>query len=174
MTSSFSSSSRRFQLKAFAIAMAVCASPFLLTTAHAQAKEKLVIVSWGGTWGDAMKETLFKPFEAETGIVVRNAKDIEFNQVRVNTKTGPSLSIEKSERITVNGLLSAKPLPAIPLIRLTNVKDALLQNSWPFAGTQVFLEVKGAATQNIQLKNNTLGDAAIKIGDDVKKEEVKQ
>ncbi len=113
-------------------------------------------------------------FEAETGIVIRNAKDIELNQVRVNTKTGPSLSIEKSERIMINGLGSAKPIASTPLIRLTNVKEVLLQNNWPFTGTQVFLEVKGAATQNIQLKNNTLGNATVIIAEDVKKEEVKQ
>lgn len=42
----------------------------IATSAQAQTKEKLVVVSWGGTWGDAMKETLFKPFEKETGITV--------------------------------------------------------------------------------------------------------
>lgn len=51
-----------------ALMLAVLPLAGSLSNAHAQGK--LVIVSWGGTWGDAMKETLFKPFEKETGITV--------------------------------------------------------------------------------------------------------
>lgn len=111
-------------------------------------------------------------FETETGITIRNAKDIELHNVRVNTKTGASLSVEKTERLTVNGFLSAKPIATAPVIRLTNVQDVLLQNNWPFNGTKTFVEIKGAATKNILLKNNTLGDAAVVVAEEVKKEEV--
>jgi len=113
-------------------------------------------------------------FEAETGITIRNGKDIELHNVRVNVKTGPSLSVEKTERLIVYGFISAKPLANAPLIRLTNVQEVLLQNNWPFNGTKIFVEIKGAATKNILFKNNTLGDAAIVVADEVKKEEVKQ
>lgn len=111
-------------------------------------------------------------FESETGITIRNGKDIELHNVRVNTKTGASLSVEKTERLTVNGFVMAKPLEATPVIRLTNVKEVLLQNNWPFSGTKTFAEIKGANTKNILFKNNTLGDAVIVVADDVKKEEV--
>ncbi|TWI85133.1 polygalacturonase [Lacibacter cauensis] len=113
-------------------------------------------------------------FEAETGITIRNAKDIELHNVRVNTKTGSPLSVEKAERITVNGFVSAKPLTTAPLIRLTNVQDVLLMNNWPFSGTKTFAEIKGASTKNILFKNNMLGEAAMVVADDVKKDEVKQ
>ncbi len=112
-------------------------------------------------------------FEAETGITIRNAKDIELYNVRVNTKTGPSLVVEKTERLTVNGFVSAKPLTTAPLIRLTNVQDVLLVNNWPFNGTKTFIEIKGVNTKSIFFKNNTLGEAAVVVADDVKKEEVK-
>jgi polygalacturonase len=113
-------------------------------------------------------------FEAETGISIRNGKDIELHNVRVNTKTGASLSVEKTERLTVNGFVSAKPLTTAPLIRLTNVENVLLMNNWPFNGTKTFAEIRGANTKNILFKNNTLGEAVIVVADDVKKEEVKQ
>jgi polygalacturonase len=113
-------------------------------------------------------------FEAETGITIRNGKDIELHNVRVNVKTGPSLSVEKTERLVVDGFVSAKPLSTAPLIRFTNVQNGLLQNSWPFAGTKTFIEIKGANTKNIIFKNNTLGEATVIVADDVTKEEVKQ
>lgn len=113
-------------------------------------------------------------FEAETGIVIKNGKDIELHNVRVNTKTVPSLAVEKTERLTVNGVVTAKPLVTVPVIRLTNVQNALLMNNWPFNATKIFAEISGADTRNIVLKNNTLADAAVVIAEDVKKEEVKQ
>ena len=113
-------------------------------------------------------------FEAETGITIRNATDIELHNVRVNVKTGASLSVEKTERLIVDGFVSAKPLANAPLISLTNVQNGLLQNSWPFNGTKIFVEIKGADTKNILFKNNTLGDAQLVVADEVKKEEVKQ
>lgn len=39
-------------------------------TAQAQDAEKIVVISWGGPWGDAMREVLFDPFTEETGIEV--------------------------------------------------------------------------------------------------------
>ncbi|RYF85847.1 MAG: glycoside hydrolase family 28 protein, partial [Chitinophagaceae bacterium] len=65
-------------------------------------------------------------FEAETGITIRNAKDIELKNVRVNTKTGSALTIEKSQRVDIDGFNTAKPLTTAPVIKLTNVKDLLL------------------------------------------------
>jgi polygalacturonase len=111
-------------------------------------------------------------FETEIGITIRNGKDIELHNVRVNTKTGASLSVEKTERLTVNGFVTAKPIEATAVIRLTNTKDVLLQNNWPFGGTKTFAEIKGANTSNILFKNNTLGDAAVVVADEVKKDEV--
>ncbi len=113
-------------------------------------------------------------FEAETGITIRNGKDIELHNVRVNVKTGPSLSVEKTERLLIDGFVSAKPITTAPLIRLTNVRDGLLQNSWPFNPTKSFVEISGSDTKNIIFKNNTLGDAEVIVADDVKKVEVKK
>jgi polygalacturonase len=113
-------------------------------------------------------------FEAENGISIRNGNDIELHNVRVNVKTGPSLSVEKTGRLLVDGFVSAKPIATAPLIRLTNVQNGLLQNCWPFNGTKTFVEIKGAGTKNIIIKNNSLGDAELMVADDVGKEEVKK
>jgi polygalacturonase len=108
-------------------------------------------------------------FEAETGIVIKNAKDIELHNVRVNTKTGSALQAEKVERLDVDGLLSAKPIADVPLIKLNNVQDVMLRNCWPFNGTKIFAAINGAETKNVKLSNNELGEATVVYGEEVKR-----
>ncbi len=108
-------------------------------------------------------------FETETGIVMKNAKDIELHNVRVNTKTGSALSIEKSIRLDIDGLTTAKPIDAVPVVKLTNVQDVLLRNCWLFAGTKIFATIDGADTKNVKMSNNETGDATVVYGEEVKK-----
>ncbi|MEO6731675.1 MAG: glycoside hydrolase family 28 protein [Ferruginibacter sp.] len=108
-------------------------------------------------------------FEAETGIVINNAKDIELHNVRVNTKTGSALQATQVQRLDVDGLVSAKPITDIPLIKLMNVQDVLLRNCWPFAGTKIFAAINGAETKSVRMLNNELGEAIILYGDEVKR-----
>ncbi|GAB2824236.1 glycoside hydrolase family 28 protein [Ferruginibacter profundus] len=108
-------------------------------------------------------------FEAETGIVIKNAKDIELHNVRVNTKTGSALTVDKTQRLDIDGLTSAKPVADVPLIKLNNVQDILLRNCWPFNGTKIFAAINGTETKNVKLLNNELGEAAVVYGDEVKK-----
>lgn len=57
----------RIACKALGAALVLAA---LAGQAQAQESKKLVVVSWGGTWGDAMRQTLFEPFEKATGVKV--------------------------------------------------------------------------------------------------------
>ncbi|MCW3094099.1 MAG: glycoside hydrolase family 28 protein [Ferruginibacter sp.] len=113
-------------------------------------------------------------FEAETGIVIKNARDIELHNVRVNAKTGSALQAEMVQRLEIDALSSAKPLETVPLIKLTSVAEVLVRNCWPVKGTQIFAEIKGAATKMVVIKNNELGDAKINLGNEINKEEVRQ
>jgi polygalacturonase len=106
-------------------------------------------------------------FEAETGIIIKNANDIELHNVRVNTKIGSPLTVEKTHRLNVDGLTSAKPIADLPLIKLNNVQDVLLSNCWPFSGTKIFAAIMGAETKNVKLVNNELGGATVLYGDEV-------
>jgi polygalacturonase len=108
-------------------------------------------------------------FEAETGINIKNAKDVELHNVRVNTKTGSALQVENVERLDIDALLSAKPIADVPLLKLLNVQDVLLHNCWPQKGTSTFVDIKGADTRNVKMTNNELGEAAINYGDEVKR-----
>jgi len=113
-------------------------------------------------------------FEAQTGIAISHAKDIELHNVRVNTKTGPAVQAVKTERLTLDAVVSATPLENTALIRLTDVRDALLQHCWLFKGTTLFAEIKGAATTGIKIRNNELAGAQVAINSEVSKDAVSQ
>jgi hypothetical protein len=104
-------------------------------------------------------------FEAETGIVIKNAKDIELHNVRVNTRSGSALQADRVERLDIDGLLSAKPITDVPVIKLTNVQEVLIRNCWPFAGTKIFAVIGGENTKNVKLMNNELGEAKVVNGE---------
>jgi polygalacturonase len=93
-------------------------------------------------------------FEAESGALIRNAKNIELHNVRINTKAGPSLIIENSKEIIIDGVRSIKPVANAPIVLLTDVEQAFIYNNNPVAGTQTFLQLKGSRTKQIILKGN--------------------
>ncbi len=113
-------------------------------------------------------------FEAVTGITINNAKDIELHNVRVNTKTGPAVQATKTARLMLDAVVSATPLENTPIIRLTDVQDALLQHCWLFKGTNLFAAINGAATKGIKISNNELAGAQVAIGNEVSKDAVSQ
>ena len=72
-------------MQRFVIGMAAVGLTVAMGMAGALAQDKgtVVVASWGGTFQDAQRETMFKPFEKETGIKVIEA-------------TGPSMAKIKS------------------------------------------------------------------------------
>ncbi len=113
-------------------------------------------------------------FDAETGIFIGNAKDIELHQVRINTKKGPAVQAVNTERLTLDAVVSATPLENTPLVKLTDVRNGLLQHCWVFKGTQLFADISGAATTGIKLRNNELDGAAVIVNANVNKAAVSQ
>ena len=94
-------------------------------------------------------------FDAKTGIVIKEAKNIELHQVRVTTTQGPAISVENVEDLEIDGLKSLHHSD-LPLISLTNAKNALVHNCWPVGKTAIFLSVKGKQTRDIRVTNNHL------------------
>ncbi|WP_317235344.1 glycosyl hydrolase family 28 protein [Niabella ginsengisoli] len=113
-------------------------------------------------------------FEAQRGITIKNAKDIQLHNVRVNTTVGSSLKVDNTERLLINSFETAKPLPGASVISLNNVKQALLQNAWPFENTNKYLEITGEHTKNINLQDNLFEDELILVGKEVDTKEIKR
>lgn len=111
-------------------------------------------------------------FEAERGITLKNAADISLSNVRVNTQMGPALKADAVKRLSVLNF-EAERLPAgTPMIWLTDVKGARIQDCWPFSETGMFMSITGVATEKIAIKDNLAEDAAIQIDPEVKAGEV--
>jgi polygalacturonase len=94
-------------------------------------------------------------FDAETGIVIKEAKNIALHQVRVTTKQGHAINAENVEDLEIDGLKTLHHSD-FPLISLTNIKNALVHNCWPTGKTAIFLAVKGKETKDIKVINNHL------------------
>ncbi|HEY1021205.1 MAG TPA: glycoside hydrolase family 28 protein [Flavisolibacter sp.] len=109
--------------------------------------------------------------EAQQGAIIKDAKNIEFHNVRITTKEGSSLVAENVDGLTVNGFKTLNPVNGKPTITLTNVQNAFLYNNNPVKNTHVFLQVKGGKTSGVQLRNNNFVHVAKPV---VKEEEVKE
>ncbi|WP_256012343.1 glycoside hydrolase family 28 protein [Desertivirga xinjiangensis] len=92
--------------------------------------------------------------DAKTGFNIKQARRIEFHNVQINTETGPSIKAENVKTLEIDGVKSFKPHAGVPIVELTNVEDAFLYDSFPAAGTDVFLRLKGERTKSITLDGN--------------------
>ncbi|RZM09174.1 MAG: glycoside hydrolase family 28 protein, partial [Pedobacter sp.] len=98
-------------------------------------------------------------FIAQSGIVIKKAKDITLRGVTISVKRGPAIDVEDGERVEVAELSHQKPIADQPSIRFTNVKEALIRQCWPVKESVLFTEIKGAGTKAIRLNGNYFHDA---------------
>lgn len=99
-------------------------------------------------------------FDAQSGAVIKEAKNIAFHNVRITPKEGPSLLAENVSDLTIENVTTLAPVADKPTIELNNVQDVFLYNCQAAKGTPVFLQVKGERSKNIVLKNNLFSNAA--------------
>jgi polygalacturonase len=93
-------------------------------------------------------------FEAESGMLIKHARNIELHNVRVNTRQGSSVIAENTKDILIDGVRTMNPLANIPVITFTDVENAFLYNNSPVPGSDNFLQLKGSKTKQIILKGN--------------------
>lgn len=95
--------------------------------------------------------------DMQTGFLIKNSKDIEFHNVRVNTKRGPVVQAENVVGLQIDDVKSQKPIAGEAIIELNNVEDVFIHNSFPAKGTEVYLKAKGNKTNGIVGKANHFG-----------------
>lgn len=93
-------------------------------------------------------------FDAQKGATIKEARNIEFHNVRISTKEGPSLITDNVKGLEIDGLKTLTPSAAAPVVLLNNTEGVFIHNCSPVAGTNLFLQLKGAQTGQIELKAN--------------------
>ncbi len=99
-------------------------------------------------------------FEAKTGMVIKEAKDIELHNVRITTQTGSSLMVENVKGLEVDGVKTLQPHAGTPVVSLTNAEDVFVHNASAVKGTETYLQLKGGSTKGIVLKSNNFKHVA--------------
>lgn len=97
---------------------------------------------------------------ANKGFTIKNARNLEFHQVQVNTQGGPVIQAENVTHLEIDGVKTLVPHAEVPVVSLTNVQDAFLHDSSPVTGTDVFLQLKGEKTKGIFLDGNNFSQVA--------------
>src|SRR5690606_11721325 len=92
--------------------------------------------------------------DSKTGFDIRQAERIELHDIQVNTEMGPAVKAENVKVLEIDGVKSYKPHSGVPIVQLHNVEDAFVYDSFPAAGTDIFLKLSGGQTKGIILDGN--------------------
>ena len=98
-------------------------------------------------------------FDAQKGATIKEAKNIEFHNVRITTKEGSSVIGENIDGLVIDGVRTFRPITGKPAIDLNNVQNVFLYNCNPVKDTDVFLQLRGDKTKSVLLKNNNFVNA---------------
>jgi hypothetical protein len=107
--------------------------------------------------------------QAETGFIMKKAKNIELHNVIVNVQKGSAVITENVSGIELDAIKTNQPLAGIPVISMANTENAFIRNCRPLAGTDIFLQLKGKQTNHILLQGNSfdLVKKAVEKSDEV-------
>ncbi len=92
--------------------------------------------------------------DAEIGFSIKDAQDIEFHHVQVNTENGPAVFAEQTENLEINGVKTLAPHKDTPVIELSDVKNAYFYGNSTLPGTETYLKISGENTRDITLGGN--------------------
>jgi polygalacturonase len=110
--------------------------------------------------------------DAKFGFIVDQAENITFAGIQVNTEMGIPFKISNAKEIRINNIYTVNPQNDVPVIEMTDVKDAFIQGCFPLKGSQAFLKLEGKVSENIIMMNNYLERLSTPVikGIDVKNE----
>lgn len=98
--------------------------------------------------------------EAEKGLSCKDAKNIAFRDVQINTKKGPALICEDTVRLEIEGFTTLWAHAEDAVVDLKNVSDAYIRGCRATPGTPTFVQVRGEKSRDILLQGNDLRQAS--------------
>jgi polygalacturonase len=100
---------------------------------------------------------------AKKGFVITDARDIELSSVRVDVEEGPAVSATRTERLQLFDVDASTPRAGTPVVALTDVKGAWVHGCFAPPATDVFLSVRGRASEAISVGNNAFFGVAAPV-----------
>ena len=92
--------------------------------------------------------------QAESGFSVQDARDIQLRNICIDTQKGPIVQCKDAAELYLSNIRSSKPLAEAALLRMENVSDVFIEGCFPLPGSKAFLELSGAESSRVILKNN--------------------
>jgi hypothetical protein len=96
---------------------------------------------------------------ADEGLTMSDAREVRLHSVHVDTRSGPAISAERSERLDLFDVGTRAPHADSPTVVLSEVVGAHVHGCFAARGTGAFLEVRGAQSENIVVESNHLSFA---------------
>jgi len=93
---------------------------------------------------------------AKKGLTIRDATNVQLHMVRIDADEGPAITAERASNLGLSNVTSMAPRRGTPVIVLSNVNGSYVRGSVAAAGTDVFLQVTGAASSAIFVEGGDL------------------
>ena len=97
--------------------------------------------------------------DTTTGFTIKDAEDVSFHQVVINTEKGPAIVADNTTGLELNGVRTARPHTGTPVIDLKNVRNVFVHGCSAAANTEVFLRVHETAAPEVVMVENNLARA---------------
>jgi hypothetical protein len=102
--------------------------------------------------------------ETQTGFTIKDAKSIEFHNVRVGVAKGPAIAATNTDGLEIDSLKTARPLAGAPVIDLgAMIKNVFVHGSAALPGTDVFLRVVEGSAGEVAMEGNHLSAARVPV-----------
>jgi len=93
-------------------------------------------------------------YSADKGVTVDFAKNVQFENVMVNTKGATVMSAHKAENLRISNFSTNTELGKTPVIKFDYVKNALIEQCEPWKDYTNYLDLSGGNNSGIMLKDD--------------------
>jgi polygalacturonase len=95
--------------------------------------------------------------DTETGIKIKDARDLSFQNVTINASQGPALLADKTEGLELGTFRTARPSAKAPVVDLKDVKRVFVHGCCAVPGMGAFIRVPENCRAQVVLEGNNLG-----------------
>lgn len=97
---------------------------------------------------------------SEIGFTIKDAKNIEFHNVQINTSKGPAIVAENTRSLEIDRVKTLDPHSDTPVIELKQVEDVFIHDCFPGPGTVKFVKADEATAKTIVYDGNNFKHVA--------------